>query len=76
MTEVDQIRAMTGCVTFIPFKDASNPHILGVFHEWDSADDFAGYTASRAFARNGQKLRPIMLSAPVSRRFDAYKIDG
>lgn len=76
VTEADQIRAMPGCVTFIPFQDASDPQKLGVMHEWNTAQDFAGYTASAGFARVGQTLRPMMLAPPVSHRFDATPVEA
>ncbi len=71
VAEVEQVRAMNGCVTFVPFADASDPQKVGVMHEWNTADDFAGYTSSAEFARVGKSLRPMMLAPPVSHRFDA-----
>jgi hypothetical protein len=40
-----------------------------VIHEWDSEASFAEYQRSDSFARSGQVLRPMMIAAPVSRRF-------
>lgn len=76
VAEVDQVRAMQGCVTFIPFQDATDPQKIGVMHEWASVQDFDGYTASQEFARVGQVLRAMMLAPPVSHRFDATGIEA
>ncbi len=62
---------MKGCLAFVPFTDPSGPGALGVLHEWETADDFAAYAASAGFAAAGRALRPLMVGAPVSRRFDA-----
>lgn len=75
-TEAGQVRAMTGCIAFNPFQDATNPAQIGVLHEWETADDFAGYTASQEFARVGATLRPMMVKPPLSRRFDANLIES
>lgn len=71
VAEAEQVRAMLGCVAFIPFQDASDPKKVGVIHEWKTQQDFEGYTTSDEFARVGQILRPMMLAPPVSHRFDA-----
>lgn len=72
--EVEAVCAMKGCIAFIPFLDPTNTQDVGVLHEWDSADDFAAYNASDSFAIVSQVLRPIMISPPVSSRFDAVLI--
>ncbi|GAA6207687.1 hypothetical protein NBRC116601_09800 [Cognatishimia sp. WU-CL00825] len=69
--EVSVVRAMDGCIAFIPFLDATNQQNVGVLHEWASSDAFAAYIASDSFASIGETLRPIMISPPVSKRFDA-----
>lgn len=71
LAEVATVRRMTGCRAFIPFADPTVDGGLGVLHEWDTADDFAGYLSSPGFAAVNEILRPMMTSAPVSRRFDA-----
>jgi quinol monooxygenase YgiN len=76
VAEVAQVRAMPGCVTFLPFQDASDPRKVGVVHEWATAGDFTGYTSSAEFARVGQSLRPMMLAPPVSHRFDAARVEA
>ncbi len=73
-TEVEVVRAMKGCVAFIPFVDPTDAQAVGVMHEWDSSDTFANYISSSSFTSLGQKLRPIMLSPPISKRFDATLI--
>jgi quinol monooxygenase YgiN len=69
------VRNMKGCIAFTPFLDATDKQILGVLHEWDSAEDFAAYLASESFAASGRVLRPLMVSAPLSKRFDAKLIE-
>lgn len=71
LAEVKDVRAMKGCLTFIPFADPTDETRLGVMHEWESAADFAAYGASDAFKSLGQVLRPMMTATPISRRFDA-----
>lgn len=73
--EVSVVRAMKGCRAFVPFQDPTNEQDLGVLHEWNSAEDFATYTSSDSFATIGKILRPIMVSPPVSKRFDATLLD-
>lgn len=73
--EVQSVRAMTGCLAYLPFADPTNDTGLGVLHEWDSHEDFAAYATSPYFANIGQLLRPMMTAAPVSHRFDATPIE-
>lgn len=73
--EVEIVRAMQGCVAFVPFLDPTNTQDVGVMHEWENADDFAAYIASDSFATIGKVLRPVMVAPPVSKRFDATLID-
>ncbi|MEP2784058.1 MAG: antibiotic biosynthesis monooxygenase [Pseudoruegeria sp.] len=76
IAETAQVRAMPGCVAFVPFQDASDPQKVGVLHEWTSAEDFAGYIGSKEFSRVGKSLRPMMLAPPVSLRFDATPLEA
>ena len=69
--EAPKVRAMAGCRTFVPFIDPIDPQKLGIIHEWENKDGFAAYIASSGFAKVGHVLRPMMTSAPVSKRFDA-----
>ncbi len=74
--EVKSVRAMKGCRAVVPFIDPLDASTLGVLHEWESAEDFAAYTASPAFAQSGQALRPMMTEAPISLRFDAQLLEA
>ncbi len=71
VAEAPAVRAMKGCLAFVPFADPTDAETLGVLHEWERADDFAAYLASPEFTRSGTILRPMMTAAPDSRRFDA-----
>lgn len=71
INEVGTVRSMRGCLAFLPFLDPTDPQGVGILHEWATHEDFAAYTASPGFAESGQTLRPLMVAAPVSRRFDA-----
>ena len=70
------IRAMPGCLAFVPFVDATNDTGLGVLHEWQNAKDFETYASSDNFSTMSQALRPMMTSAPISHRFDATPIEA
>jgi quinol monooxygenase YgiN len=69
--EVETVRAMEGCIAFVPFIDPTCDQNVGVLHEWVSQQEFDAYLASESFASLGQTLRPLSISPPVSRRFDA-----
>jgi quinol monooxygenase YgiN len=71
LAEAPSVRAMSGCRTFLPFLDGTDPCRLGVLHEWETQEDFAAYAASPGFAAANRVLRPMMTEAPVSRRFEA-----
>jgi quinol monooxygenase YgiN len=75
LAEAPTVRAMKGCRAFIPFPDPTNPEGMGVLHEWEDGEDFAAYVSSPGFAEMGKTLRPMMISAPVSRRFDARLLE-
>lgn len=72
--ETKTIRAMQGCVTFLPFLDPANSQTVGVLQEWERPEDFEGYIASSSFKTIGKILHPIMTSPPQSKRFDAKRI--
>lgn len=76
LDQVAEVRAMPGCVKYIPAEDASDPCGLIVVQAWESADRFDAYLASPPFARLGQSLRPLMTAPPVSQRFDATPCPG
>ncbi len=69
--DAPKVRAMNGCVAFVPFFDLTDDTALGVMHEWESDTDFAAYTASEPFKRFGATIRPMMIGTPVSKRFRA-----
>ncbi len=73
--EAKAVRAMAGCIAFIPFQDATDPTQIGILHEWQTGEDFTAYTSSQEFAQLGKILRPMMLKPPVSRRFTADLIE-
>jgi quinol monooxygenase YgiN len=78
-TLVDQaatVRRMKGCHTYIPFANPNAEGGVGVMHEWETWDDFAGYLASESFALANGVLRPLMIGAPTSRRFDANLLEA
>lgn len=65
------VRAMPGCLAFIPFADPTSVGGIGLLHEWDSGGDFARYLDSPDFARINTGLRALMRGAPLSKRFEA-----
>lgn len=75
LAEAPAVRAMPGCAAFVPFLHPTDPGQLGILHEWATEADFAAYLGSAGFARSGRTLRPLMVAAPVSRRFAATPVD-
>ncbi|MCB1328722.1 MAG: antibiotic biosynthesis monooxygenase [Maritimibacter sp.] len=73
--QVEEVRALPGCRSFAPYADPVVPTRVSVVHEWESAEAFAGYSASAAFARSSAELRPLMTAPPSSRRYDATLIE-
>lgn len=73
--EAKAVRAMEGCRAFIPFVDPTSTGGIGVVHEWASDEAFAAYLASEPFAASRERLFPLMISEPDSRRFDATRVD-
>ena len=71
LDEVPTVRAMEGCVAFIPFIDPTTTGGVGVLHEWETEAGFDAYLASPGFAAAGARLFPLMTGEPDSRRFDA-----
>jgi quinol monooxygenase YgiN len=74
LEEVPTVRAMDGCLAFIPFIDPTTTGGVGVVHEWETEADFAAYLASPTFAAAGARLLPLMTGEPDSRRFEAERI--
>ena len=69
------VGAMPGCVGFRIFASRDSDTGITVLHEWADAASFGEYLASDAFARSGAVLRPMMTTAPVSRRFHVELIE-
>jgi len=63
------VTAMPGCVRFRVHPSIENECDVTVIHEWEDEDSFRSYLDSAAFARSGEVVRPLMTSAPLSRRF-------
>ena len=76
LNETATVRRMKGCRAFTPFADPTISGGVGVLHEWDTAQDFAAYLTSPGFALVNATLRPMMTTAPVSRRFDADLVNN
>ena len=74
-SEREEIRAMPGNLDFRVYAARDDEEAVTVVHEWADEPSFAGYLASGAFTRSGAALRPLVTSAPVSRRFDAALVE-
>lgn len=73
--EVEDVRDLPGCVSFAPYADPVLPGRVSVVHEWTDETGFAAYLSSRAFARSGEELRPLMTAPPSSRRYHATLLE-
>jgi quinol monooxygenase YgiN len=73
--ERDEVRAMAGNLAFRVYASREDESRVTVVHEWDDETAFAGYLGSEAFARSGKVIRPIMIGAPLSRRFHAELLE-
>lgn len=69
--ERDRVRAMPGNIAYRVYAAREDDTAVAVVHEWDDEASFAGYLRSDSFAQSGTKIRPLMIGAPVSRRFSA-----
>lgn len=69
--ERDRVRAMPGNIAYRVYAAREDDTAVAVVHEWDDEASFAGYLRSDSFAQSGAKIRPLMIGAPVSRRFNA-----
>ena len=74
-SEREEIRAMPGNLDFRVYAARDDEEAVTVVHEWADEPSFAGYLSSGAFTRSGAALRPLVTSAPVSRRFDAALVE-
>jgi quinol monooxygenase YgiN len=73
--ERDQVRAMPGNIAFRVYAGREDDTQVTVVHEWQDEASFAAYLGSAPFARSGAVLRPILVGAPVSRRFRAELVE-
>lgn len=69
--ERDRVSAMPGNIAYRVYAAREDDTAVAVVHEWDDEASFAGYLRSDSFAQSGTKIRPLMIGAPVSRRFSA-----
>jgi quinol monooxygenase YgiN len=69
--ERDQVRAMPGNLAFRVHASREDDGGITIVHEWQDEASFDGYLRSATFARFGEAIRPIIVGAPVSRRFRA-----
>lgn len=69
--ERDQIRTMPGNLAFRVFASREDDSRITIVHEWGDEASFDGYLRSASFARFGDVIRPLMVGAAASRRFDA-----
>ncbi|MFF4013841.1 putative quinol monooxygenase [Streptomyces sp. NPDC001843] len=67
--ERDRISAMPGNLAFRVYASREDDSRITIVHEWEDEASFAGYLGSASFARFGEAIRPLMVGAPVSRRF-------
>jgi quinol monooxygenase YgiN len=74
-SEQPVVSAMPGCVGFRVFASRQSDGGITVLHEWTDAPSFEDYLVSDAFARSSELLRPMMTSAPVSRRFNVELVE-
>ena len=75
LAEAPTIRAMPGNLAFRPYLDPVKPDALCILHEWEDAESFKAYSGSESFKASGAALRPMMSSAPVSRRMIATLLE-
>jgi len=74
--ELGTVRAMPGCLGFRVFPSPETDTDVTILHEWEDAASFQAYTESDAFATSGAVLRPMMTTAPCSRRFRAELVES
>lgn len=73
--EAPIVRAMPGNLAFRTYADPANAEALCIIHEWEDIESFQTYASSEVFRSSGQVLRPLMTTAPVSRRFTAQILE-
>ena len=75
LREAPAVRAMPGNISFRPYLDPVKPESLCILHEWEDTHSFSAYSESDEFKLSGHVLRPLMTSAPVSRRMTAELLE-
>ena len=70
------VLTMEGCLAFTPFVHPTDPHEVGILHEWRSAEDFAKYISSDTFTRFQKDVLSLAVTKPISRRFHATLIEA
>ncbi|NUP42919.1 MAG: antibiotic biosynthesis monooxygenase [Streptomyces sp.] len=69
--ERDRIGSMPGNLAFCVHASREDDSRVTIVHEWADEASFDGYLGSASFARFGEAVRPLIVGAPVSRRFRA-----
>ncbi|GAA5179551.1 hypothetical protein GCM10023322_09840 [Rugosimonospora acidiphila] len=67
----NRVRAMPGNIAFRIYGAREDDTAVTIVHEWNDEASFAAYLRSDSFAQFGEVIRPMMIAAPVSRRFRA-----
>lgn len=75
LDEAETVTAMPRCRTFRPYCDPVSESHVGIVHEWQDEAGFEAYLKSEDFAKIGAVLRPLMTSAPSSRRYRATPLE-
>ena len=63
--------ARPGNLGYRAFTNAGSQTHVGLMHQWDDLPAFTAYIGSPIFAEIGAKLRPMMISPPISQRLNA-----
>lgn len=74
--ERDRVRAMPGNIAFRVYAAREDDTAVAVVHEWADEASFAGYLGSDSFAQLSDVIRPMMIAAPLSRRFRADLLEA
>jgi quinol monooxygenase YgiN len=73
--EQDRVRALPGNLAYRVFASRADATSVTVVHEWADQESLRGYLESDSFRRSGEVVRPLMVGAPVSRRFQAELLE-
>ncbi|MFI1094809.1 putative quinol monooxygenase [Streptomyces sp. NPDC020917] len=73
--ERDRVSAMPGCLAFRVYASREDDGRITIVHEWQDKASWDGYGKSPSFARFSEAIRPLMVGAPVSRRFQAELLE-